>query len=171
VVPGTVGSISLLLGLYALAVLPIDFAGLGLIVLGLALITAEAFVPSFGALGIGGAVSFAFGAAILVEPDVPGFGVSYPVIAGLVVVSLAFSLLVLRALIRARRMRVVSGREEMIGQPAKVQDWADGSGHVFLHGERWRAVSSARLARGESVRVRRIDGLTLEVEPDTATTQ
>jgi membrane-bound serine protease (ClpP class) len=166
VLPGTVGAISLLLGLYALAVLPIDYAGLGLILLGLALMTAEAFAPSFGALGIGGAAAFAFGAAILVETDAPGYSISYPVIAALVIVSLGFFLIVLRAVFRSRRARVVTGHEEMIGARAEVQDWADGRGHVLVRGERWRAVSSAQFAAGESVRVRRIDGLTLDVEAE-----
>jgi membrane-bound serine protease (ClpP class) len=166
--PGTIGAISLLLGLYALAVLPIDYAGLGLILLGLALMTAEAFAPSFGILGIGGAAAFALGAAILVDTEVPGFGVAYPVIAGLVVVSLGFSILVLGALFRSRGRKVASGREEMIGARATVQDWVDGKGHVFLRGERWRAVSSAPLAPGSTVRVLKLDGLTLEVEPAAA---
>jgi membrane-bound serine protease (ClpP class) len=164
--PGTIGAISLLLGLYALAILPIDYAGLALILLGLALMTAEAFAPSFGILGIGGAAAFAIGAAVLVDTEMPGFGVSYPVIAALVIVSLGFSLIVLRALFRSRRFRVVSGREEMLGMRAKVQDWTDGRGHVFLRGERWRAVSSTPLVPGQTVRILRIDGLTLEVEPE-----
>ncbi|MGH6922226.1 MAG: NfeD family protein, partial [Propylenella sp.] len=168
VLPGTIGGISLLLGLYALAVLPIDYAGLALILLGLALMTAEAFAPSFGVLGIGGAAAFAIGAAILVDTEVPGFGVSYPVIAALAIVSLGFSLIVLGALFRSRRRRIATGREEMIGMHADVQDWTGSRGHVFLRGERWRAVSSAPLAAGASVRIRRIDGLTLEVEPDNA---
>jgi membrane-bound serine protease (ClpP class) len=166
VLPGTIGGISLLLGLYALAVLPIDYAGLALILLGLALMTAEAFAPSFGILGIGGAMAFAIGAAIIVDTEMPGFGVSYPVIAALAIVSLGFSLIVLGALFRSRRRRVATGREEMIGMRAEVQDWAGGRGHVFLRGERWRAVSPAQLAPGESVRIRHVDGLTLEVEPE-----
>jgi membrane-bound serine protease (ClpP class) len=168
VLPGTIGGISLLLGLYALAVLPIDYAGLGLILLGLALMAAEAFAPSFGILGIGGAAAFALGAAILVETDVPGFGVSYPVIGALAIVSLGFSLIVLGALFRSRRFRIATGREEMIGMRAEVQDWADGHGHVFVRGERWQAASSAPIAPGETVRIRQVDGLLLEVEPDKA---
>jgi membrane-bound serine protease (ClpP class) len=168
VLPGTIGGISLLLGLYALAVLPIDYAGLGLILLGLALMTAEAFAPSFGILGIGGAAAFAIGAAILVETETPGFGVSYPVIGALALVSLGFSLIVVGALFRSRRFRVATGREEMIGGRAEVQDWAEGHGHVFLRGERWRATSSSPLAPGDAVRVRRVESLTLEVEPEQA---
>jgi membrane-bound serine protease (ClpP class) len=168
VLPGTIGGISLLLGLYALAVLPIDYAGLGLILLGLALMTAEAFAPSFGILGIGGAAAFAIGAAILVETETPGFGVSYPVIGALAIVSLGFSLIVVGALFRSRRFRIATGREEMIGMRGEVQDWEDGRGHVFVRGERWRAVSAAPIAPGETVRIRQVDGLMLEVEPDKA---
>jgi len=163
--PGTIGAIALLLGLYALAILPIDYAGLGLILLGLGLMIAEAFAPSFGILGIAGVIAFALGAAILVDTEVPAFAVSLPLVAALSVVSLAFMLLVLRMALRNRRLRVATGREQMVGAVADVQDWRGGEGHVFVHGERWRAIGSVSPAPGDKVRIRRVGGLTLEVEP------
>jgi membrane-bound serine protease (ClpP class) len=163
-----IGAISLLVGLYALAVLPVNHAGLALILLGVCLMTAEAFAPSFGALGIGGGGAFLLGGMILIDSDAPGLDVSLPLLAGLVVLSLAFSLVVLRLALAARRRRVVSGREEMIGCLGVVQDWDDGAGHVFAHSERWRAISDAPLRPGDRVRTTAIENLTLTVAPEAS---
>ncbi|MCC5971329.1 MAG: nodulation protein NfeD [Pararhodobacter sp.] len=162
--PGTIGGISLLLGLYALALLPISYAGVGLILLGLALIVAEAFAPSFGVLGIGGTAALVLGAVILIDTDAPGFAVSVPVIAGVAVAGLVSTLIVARLAARSYRARVVSGVEDMIGADAKVMDWQGGEGHVWVHGERWQARGPAALGAGDMVRVTRIDGLVLQVE-------
>lgn len=162
-VPGTIGGISLLVGLYSLAVLPVTFAGVGLILLGIALIVAEAFAPSFGILGIGGAVALVLGATILFDTDVPGIEISWPVIAAVGITSIAFALIVTRLAITARRHAVVSGREQMIGAEATVLEWSGGSGWVRVRGERWRATAERALAAGERVRVVAIDGLTLDV--------
>lgn len=166
VAPGVVGAICLLTGLYALAVLPVNFAGLALIVLGLGLMTAEAFAPSFGVLGLGGAAAFVLGGLILIDTDTAEFEVSLALISGLAVTSLAFSLLVVRLALGARRRKVVSGREEMIGCSGVVQDWNGTAGHVFAHSERWRAVSAAPLRPGDRVRALAIENLTLTVAPD-----
>jgi membrane-bound serine protease (ClpP class) len=166
--PGTIGAICLLVGLYALAALPVNYAGLALMALGLALMIAEAFTPAFGVLGIGGAVAFALGAVILIDTEVPEFEVSKPVVAAVAATSLALTLIVARLAITSRRRKVVSGREELIGARAEVLEWSGGSGYVFSHGERWKAVSAAPLAPGQRVRVFALDGLTLKVEPDEA---
>jgi membrane-bound serine protease (ClpP class) len=168
--PGTIGAISLLVALYALAALPVNFAGLALIALGLALMVAEAFTPSLGALGIGGAIAFALGAAILIDTDVPEFEIGWPVIASVALAGLAFALVVGRLAVGAWRRAVVTGREQMIGGHGKVVEWRAASGHVLIHGERWRAVSTAALAPGQSVRVTALDGLTLKVEPEGGAT-
>ena len=166
-VPGTVGSISLLAGLYGLAALPLDHAGLALLVLGLALTAAEAFVPSFGVLGIGGTAAFVLGATILIDTEAaPGLAVSWRLIAGIAVAGLAFALLVGRLVLRTRRHRVVAGGEAMIGSHGEVLDWRGAHGHVLAHGERWKAESVHALAPGQPVRVVARDGLTLRVEPD-----
>lgn len=161
-VAGVAGGICLLLGLYALQLLPINYAGLGLILLGLALMIAEAFLPSFGVLGIGGIIAFVLGATLLIDTEVPGFGIPLPVIVATALASGALIVLVGGMALRARRSVVVSGREEMVGA---VGDVIDADGWAFIHGERWHVRSSRPLAAGERVRVRSIDGLTLEVEP------
>jgi membrane-bound serine protease (ClpP class) len=167
--PGTIGAICLLLGLYALAALPLNYAGAALLVLGMTLLVAEAFVPSFGALGIGGIIAFVIGAAILVDTEgVPGFVIYWPVIGGLAVAGLALGLVVARMAMTSLRYQVTAGREAMLGLRAEVSDWSGRSGHVFVHGERWNAVATRPLEAGQHVRVTGLDGLTLAVEPDGA---
>lgn len=174
--PGTVGGISLLLGMYALAMLPLDYAGVGLLALGVALLLAEAFVPSFGILGIGGLVALLFGAAALVDVEgIPGFEIYLPLVAGLGAAGLALGVLVARLAVRSMRRRVRTGETGMLGEMAEVLDWQDGAGHVHLQGERWRAVSSPDAGpwaaandppkAGDLVRVEGVDGLTLRVSP------
>lgn len=164
--PGTIGVISLIVGLYALAVLPVNYAGIALILFGIGLMAAEAFAPSFGILGIGGGAAFLLGGMVLIDTEAPGFEVSVPLLAGLAVSSLAFSLLIVRLALTSRRRRVVSGREEMLGGYGVVQDWSTGAGHVFAHSERWRAVSAAPLRPGDKVKTVAIKDLTLTVEPE-----
>lgn len=161
--PGVIGAISLLIGLYALAALPVSYVGAALILVGLGLMVAEIFAPSFGILGIGGVFAFLLGGVLFMDTDAPGFGVSLPLVAGLAVASLVFSLGVLRMALSARRKRIVSGREQMIGATGQVQDWNNGSGHVFAHSERWRAVSADPVQAGDRVRILALDGLTLTV--------
>lgn len=165
--PGTIGAICLLLGLYALAALPLNYAGAALLLLGMVLLVAEAFMPSFGALGIGGVVAFVIGAAILIDTEeVPGFVIYWPVIGALAVAGLGLGLLVARMAMTSMRHKVTAGREAMIGHRAEVSDWSGTRGHVFLLGERWNAVARQPLQPGQQVRVTGVDGLTLAVEPD-----
>lgn len=162
-VPGTIGGISLLLGLYALAVLPVSYAGVGLIVLGTGLLVAEAYTPSVGVLGVGGGIALVLGAAILFDTDVPGLQVSWPVLGGVAIASLVFSVIVARLALVSRRHKVVTGAEEMIGMSGKVDSWAGAAGYVIAHGERWKAISTEPLGPGEDVKVVGRDGLTLKV--------
>ena len=164
-VPGIVGAISLLLALYAFQLLPVNYAGFGLMLLGIALIVAEAFVPSFGALGIGGVIAFVVGSIILMDTDVPGFGVSLPLIGAFALFSSALFSVVLVMAIKARRQPVVSGQEELVGAVAEVISNFDNKGKVHVHGEIWNARSHTPVRQGQYVRVARIDGLTLWVEP------
>jgi membrane-bound serine protease (ClpP class) len=170
-VPGTIGAISLLTGLFALSILPFSWAGLALLLLGLALILAEVFSPSFGILGIGGTVAVVLGAVLLFDSDVPGLELSWRVLAALAVASLSFSLIVALLGMRVHRLRVVTGVQEMIGAAGQVLDWNDGHGHVLLRGERWRAraTSAAAIRPGDTVIVRSVDGLTLGVDAAHAT--
>lgn len=163
--PGTIGAICLLIGLYAFAALPVNYAGLALIALGVGLMIAEAFTPSLGILGIGGVIAFMLGATILIDTDIPEFRIAWSVIGSLAAISLGFILLVGRLAYSSYRRHVVSGREEMIGVPAVVQDWKGGQGHVLAHGERWNAASAMPLKAGAHVRVTGLDGLTLHVAP------
>jgi membrane-bound serine protease (ClpP class) len=161
-VAGVAGGICLLLALYALQLLPINYAGLALILLGLALMVAEAFLPSFGVLGIGGIVAFVLGATLLIDTEIPGFGIPLPVIAAMALASGALLILVGGMALRARRSRVVSGREELVGAAGEV---IDADGWATVHGERWRVASDRPLSVGQKIQVRSVDGLTLRVEP------
>lgn len=163
--PGIIGAISLLLGFYALSVLPVNYAGLALIVLGLALMGAEAFAPSFGILGIGGLIAFALGATIMFDTDVPQFRVALPVLGALAVASLGATVLTMRLGLKSRRSSVATGREEMLGSTGSVLDWQGMGGHVRVHGERWNACAARELPVGQKVRVIQLRGLTVEVEP------
>ena len=165
VAPGVVGAISLLLALYALHVLPINYAGLGLIVLGVAFMVAEAFLPTFGALGVGGVVAFVVGSVMLLDTDVPGYGISWGVVGVLAAASSAGFAVVLTLAVKARRRPVVSGREDLIGSCGRVVEWTRDGGRVHAGGEIWRASAARPFAPGERVRVAAIDGLTLIVEP------
>ena len=166
--PGTLGAICLLTALYAFAALPVNYAGLALILLGIGMLIAEGFLFSHGVLGTGGVVAFALGATMLIDADTPEFRISWSLIGGVTVASAAFILLVVRTALGARRRRVVSGAEEMIGASGTVQDWSGGKGHVFVHGERWSASGDRQLGQGQPVRVTGLVDLTVEVEPVAA---
>ncbi|WP_158010852.1 NfeD family protein [Tardibacter chloracetimidivorans] len=163
--PGTIGAICLLIGLYALSALPVNYAGVALILLGIALMAAEAVSPSFGILGIGGIVAFILGATIMIDTDIPEFRLSWPVLGAVAATSLGLTVLIARLGLSAHRRKLVSGREGMIGALGEVVDWNDGKGHVFVHGERWRAVGAHGLNAATPVRVMSVDGITLGVEP------
>ncbi|MBA3599249.1 MAG: nodulation protein NfeD [Methylibium sp.] len=169
-VPGVVGAISLLIGLYALSALPLTYAGAALMLLGLGLLLAEAFAPSFGILGIGGAVAFMLGASLLIDTEAPGYALSLPLVAGIAVCALVASLVVVRLALSSRRHPVVSGTVAMIGEPARVLDWSGGAGHVHAVGERWSATGPPGLEPGQTVRVRAVHGLCVEVIADADAT-
>ena len=167
VAPGVIGGISLIVGLTALSVLPVNYAGLALLLLGIALMVAEAFAPSFGLLGLGGIAAFALGALFLFDPeqsDIP-IAVSWQVVAALTALSASFFLGILGFAMRARRRPVRTGAEEMIGLTGEVVYWDSGEGRVHVRGEIWAARSGASLAKGQKVRVVSRSGLTLAVEP------
>ncbi|PBN42273.1 nodulation protein NfeD [Sphingobium sp. D43FB] len=161
--PGTIGAICLLTGFYAFAALPVNYAGFALILLGIGLMVAEAFSPSFGILGIGGLVAFMLGGAILIDTDVPQFQISWPAIGAVAITSLAMTVVFARLAFTSQRRKIVSGREELIGAAGTVLDWNNGRGHVFVHGERWQAASDGDMTADTPVRVTNLDGLTLDV--------
>jgi membrane-bound serine protease (ClpP class) len=165
VLPGVLGGICLLVALYAFQLLPINYAGIALILLGVAFIVAEAFMPSFGALGIGGLAALAIGMVILVDPETaPGFDIPLPFIAGFTaMMGLAIFATVFLAM-KARRQPVVSGRENLQGAEGLVLGDFEGEGWAQVKGETWRVRSPVPLKRGEHVKVTGISGLTLMVE-------
>ncbi|BBP98228.1 hypothetical protein BSFA1_33570 [Burkholderia sp. SFA1] len=167
VLPGVAGAICLLVGLFALQLLPINFVGLGLIVLGLGFLVAEMFLPTFGSLGIGGIIAFAIGALMLIDTDVPGFGVPVGVVVGLALFTALFVFTVSGVALKARRRPVVSGEEALRGSIGVMLAHEDEGGWARVHGERWRveaAASSALPQEGARVRVLSRHGLTLTVE-------
>lgn len=171
IVPGTVGAICLLLALYAFQLLPINYAGVALILLGVGLMIGEALQPSFGMLGIGGVVAFIFGSIILLDTEAPGFGINLSVILTFAALSVAMFVMMVGMALKARRRKVVTGMEELIGSEARVLEDFKGEGRVRLHGEIWQAHCPLPLHKGQTVRVTGHKGLILEVEPLAAATR
>jgi membrane-bound serine protease (ClpP class) len=168
-VSGVTGAICLLLALFALQLLPVNYAALGLIVLGMALLAAEALSPTFGVLGAGGVAALIAGGVLLFDAEVPGYGAPLPLILGLAVASAAVVLLGGGMAFKARRQPVVSGREGLVGASGEVLQVADGEAWAQVLGERWKVISSAPLATGQHVRVIGLHGLTLDVRPEEET--
>jgi membrane-bound serine protease (ClpP class) len=163
--PGVLGGISLLVGLYALQLLPINYAGIALILLGIGFIVAEAFVPSFGTLGIGGIASIAIGMVVLIDTEqAPGFSIPLSFIAGFTVLMALAVFATAYFALRARNRPVVTGREELAGAEAFVLGDFENEGWARVHGEMWRVVSAIPMKRGERARVVAVRGLTLTVE-------
>ncbi|TVQ37311.1 MAG: nodulation protein NfeD [Wenzhouxiangella sp.] len=163
-VPGVIGGICLLLALYAFQILPVNYAGLALMVLGFALIAVELFVPSFGILGIGGVLAVIFGSIILMDTDVPGFTINTGLIAAMGLASALAFLAIVYLAARSHRNPRVSGTESLVGRKAEsIADFSDGRGRVHIEGEDWTARSADAIGRGDTVEVVAVDGLTLEV--------
>ncbi|MGA7181056.1 MAG: nodulation protein NfeD [Thiobacillaceae bacterium] len=166
-VPGVIGAICLLLGLYALQQLPVNYAGLALIALGVAFMVAEAFVPSFGILGLGGVAAFVFGAVILLDTEVPGFGIPLALIASLGIVSALTIAGIAGLALRARNRPVVSGAEELVGSEGVVLNCENGQCWARVHSELWKVQSPDQLMPGSPIRVTGRKDLTLMVLPIT----
>ncbi|MEE8444779.1 MAG: nodulation protein NfeD [Alphaproteobacteria bacterium] len=162
--PGVVGAIALLLGMYALNQLPLDYAGLALVVLGIAFMVAEAITPTFGVLGGGGLVAFILGSAMLIDTDVPAYQLSWWVIGGTAAVSGAVLVLLLGYTWRVYRRPARRPVERAVGATGHVIDWAGAEGHVWVEGERWRARGAAGLEAGTAIRISGVEGLILLVE-------
>lgn len=163
---GVIGGICLLLALYALQLLPVSYAGVALIMLGIAFMVAEAFMPSFGVFGLGGVVAFVTGAVILFDTEAPGYGIPLVLIVTLALVSALLLFAIVAMALKARRRRLVSGDSQLVGCLTPIialqQDDA-GSGWVQLQGERWQVRSSTPLHEGQQVRVIARRGLQLDV--------
>ncbi|MBR0713148.1 nodulation protein NfeD [Bradyrhizobium liaoningense] len=169
VAPGVVGTICLLLGLYALNLLPINYAGLALMLVGIVLLAIEAFNPTV-VIGLGGLVAFVLGALMLFRVEAPGYRLSWSVVAIVAATLVGFVLVVFGALLRARGGPVRVGAQAMRGLSAEVLDWSENEGHVFAHGERWQARGAEAFEPGEEVEVANIIDLTLVVRRAPART-
>jgi membrane-bound serine protease (ClpP class) len=164
VAPGLIGAISLLVSLYALAFIPINYAGAALVLIGIGLMIAEVHIGTFGALGVGGIAAFVIGALMMFPERVPGFALSAAVVIGAAIASAALILLVLAALLRSRKRPVVTGGEALIGAEGEAVAWEDSEGRVRVQGEIWLARATEPLAAGTRVKVVSRDGLVLFVE-------
>lgn len=168
-VGGVIGGICLILALYALQLLPVNFAGIALILLGILFMAAEAFMPSFGVIGFGGIAAFVVGAVILIDTEVPGFGIPLSVIITTAVASALLIFGIIAMAVRARRRALVSGDAMLVGSQATLLDLVANdpySGWVQLQGERWQVRSEAPLRSGQRVRVLARNGLMLDVTAD-----
>jgi membrane-bound serine protease (ClpP class) len=165
VLPGVVGAIALITALFAFQVLDVNYAGLALIGLGIAMIIAEFFVPSFGALGLGGLTAFVVGSIILLDTDTPGLNIGMPIVAavatvgGMVIIGIAYMAR------RSMNRPVVTGAQAMVGATAEVFEDFNGRGVVRVGGELWNALSRVPLGKGQIVRITHVEGLLLWVEP------
>lgn len=165
VAPGLVGAISLIVALFALNLLPINYAGAGLVLLGVGLMLAEAHIGSFGVIGVGGIAAFVIGAIIMFPSGAPGFNLALPVVVAATVLTAALLLLVLAMLLRSRKRPVVTGKEALVGAEGEALAWDGEEGRVRVRGEIWRARSSGALDPGTRVKVIDRDGLVLVVTP------
>ena len=161
--PGVAGGISLMLGLYALQLLPVNYSGLALIILGIGFLIGEAFMPSFGTLGIGGIIAFAAGSLILIDDRT--MRVALPTIIGTTAVSALFIIILMSRVAMMRSKRVHTGIEAMVGTFGEARFDFIGSGQVWVNGESWSAQSSVPVKQGEKVKILSISGLELIIEP------
>ncbi len=165
VLPGVAGAIALLVALFAFQILSVNYAGLALIALGIGMIIGEFFFPTYGSLGVGGLVAFVVGSIILFHTDARGLNLAMPIIAGVATAGAAILIGLVYLVTRSMRRPVVTGREAMIGAAAEAyEDFAE-RGRVRFGGELWNACSSKPLRAGQQVRIVRVEGLLLWVEP------
>ncbi len=168
-VPGVFGAICFILGIFSLNMLPVDFTGLGLMGLGVVFMASEAFIPSFGALGIGGAIAFAAGGSMLVDKEIYGSGVSWWVIGVTSAITLGTILYIMNIYIKARKQPVSTGAEGLKNSTGEVISWDGDKGVVLTSGTRWQAHTTTEnnFNEGDEVSITKIDGVHLIIEPKT----
>jgi membrane-bound serine protease (ClpP class) len=170
--PGVIGGIALVLALFAMHMLPVNFAGILLIVLALILFVLEAKFPTHGVLGVGGVVSMVLGAMFLIDSPFTGMGVRLPTALAVVIPFSIIVIILMRLVMKSRKWKVSTGVEELVGEIGEVTEpvgAAENFGMVFVHGELWRAAASngQPIPKGARIRVAKVKGLTLEVEPSS----
>jgi membrane-bound serine protease (ClpP class) len=168
-IAGVIGGISLLIAMYSFQLLPVNFAGVGLVILGIALLIVESLIPSFGIFGLGGVVAFVIGSIFLFDSELDHFKVSLPLIAAIAITSIVFIVFALGFIWRARKNKIVSGQEEIINAWVTVYDDFTGDGYVIFNGERWAANSLQPVKKGQKAKVQSIKGLTLHLISSTTT--
>jgi len=164
VFPGVAGAISLILAFYALHTLPINYAGLMLIILGVGLFIAEAFITSHGVLGVGGAIAMAIGSVMLIESPSPYLRISWAVIVPVVALSALLFIITVTLAVRVHREKADTGMEGMLGLEGQAKTDIHAGGQIFVRGEYWYAWSEAPIQKGERVKVEAVEGLKLKVK-------
>jgi membrane-bound serine protease (ClpP class) len=165
ILPGVVGAISLVLAFYSLQSLPINYAGLLLIALGILFLLLEASVTSYGVLAIGGVISMFLGSLMLIKTDADFYQLSWGVILPVIGLAAAFSLFIVSMGIHAMQRKPATGTESMVGLIGVARTALDPHGQLSVHGELWEAVSDQPLKAGEQAEVLKVEGLTLHVQP------
>jgi len=165
VLPGVVGVLSLVVALVAMRILPVNVIGVLLLLLAIGLFVLEAKVTSYGLLGLAGVVAMVIGALVLVRSPLTGFGVSLGTALAVTVPFALLAIFLMMLILRSFRWKYAVGVESLVGQEGEVTREVDGQAQVFVSGEIWRAVAPQKLAPGTRVRVVKVDGLTLHVEP------
>lgn len=166
VMPGVLGAMGMILGLYSMQTLPVNYAGLGLVLIGLILLVAEVFVPGIGALAFGGILSLAVGSFLLFDSVDPVMRVSFPSIGGMIITAAVLSFILVQLVWKARRAKIVSGKEGMLHEVGIVQKniAPHHMGKVDVQGELWDAESKEEITKGDKVKIVKVDGLTLHVK-------
>jgi membrane-bound serine protease (ClpP class) len=165
ILPGIVGAISLILAFYSFQSLPVNYAGLLLMVLGILFFVLEASVTSYGLLAIGGVISMLLGSLMLIKTDAEFYQLSWGVVVPVVGLAAAFSLFIVGMGVQAMRRKPVTGSEEMVGLIGIATTALDPRGQLSIRGELWQAVSDQPLKRGDRAQVTKVEGLTLYVRP------
>lgn len=164
-IAGVLGAICLIVGFSALAVLPLNYAGVGLVLLGLVLLVMEAFITSYGLLSVAGLASFVLGGIYLIDSDIPALRIDLRVLFGIAAALGLSVFLILTYGLAMQTRKVVTGGEHLIGMKGKVLNWTGEGGYVLMDGERWRAASNAPLTPGQEVEATSLDGLIVQVKP------
>ncbi len=159
VFPGVAGAVCLLLAAYAFHLLPVNYAGLALIVVGIGFIVAEVFLPSYGSLGVGGVIAFVAGALMLIDTGAGGFRIPWPLVASLAAATAVLLLALVRMALRARRAPIVSGLTTMVGADGEMLEVSGETGWANIRGETWQVRTTGHVARGQRIRVIGVDGV------------
>lgn len=163
--PGVFGGIAVVLGLMALSVLPINWAGVALILLGITFLTLEAMTATNGILGAGGAVAMALGAVMLIDTEIPELSIGWGTAIAATLPFAVITVFLVQLAVKSFRYKVATGAEAMVGEIGVARGEVAGAGRVFVHGELWNAHAASPVLDGMRVRVTGVDGLNLEVEP------